>query len=442
VQQLTRQRIGLAVEVALWLALAPLLLTLRSFSWLPVGLLAVLVAARRWVAADVLPKPVRAPLLLWLPLLALSLVIAIEPDSAWPRGWAYAFGVVTLSVVWNLANISRDKRLPWVVLALWLLVYLAIAVFGLLITSFQYDKLVPLGPIYDMLPVQLVKIQNSAMTQEGLNPNVLAGTLLPVVFVPVGLLIGLQAKQTHDHARKTRVSLQISLGVLTLLLAAAILLTQSRSSYVGLLIGAFAFMALWQPRVLVVLPIFAAAALLFQEQLLSAAATLDWDALASGRPLLWQRATYLVQDFLFTGTGLNMFAFASKILYPELLGLDPDLIHAHNMYLQLLLDFGIFGLLACIWLMLRLWVNGIRATSAPNASPLVIWTIRGLLASQAAWLAFGLTDYANLGSKQGFLFWAAWGLILVFSAPWFSDICGSSGPGAKVEIVPTSNGLS
>lgn len=404
-----RLQFGAIVEGVVWLALAPLCLILRDFSWLPIALIAVLLSVRWWSGAPLLPHSVRAPLVLWLLLLAMAIAIAIEPAAAWSRGWAFLFGVVTLSVVTNLGQVSA--RAPWIILMIWLAIYIGVAAVGLAITSFQYGKVPALEPIYAVLPSQLVRLQNSFTSQEGLNPNVLAGSLLPAVFVPLSLAIGL------DGTRRLNVLVTRGLFVgVTVALIAVIVLAQSRGAYLGLALGCFVLLTLRFPRALWVLPVVAVAVVVAREPISAYFSQLNWEALSSGRYVLWQRAWYLMQDFMFTGTGLNMFAPASRMLYPDLAGDDLTLVHAHNMFMQLVLDFGIFGLVAGLWLMAIVWKSAWRALRGLCRGTTTAWTLRGLLAGQAAWLVFNLTDYANLGSKQGFLFWAAWGLILTLSA--------------------------
>lgn len=61
-----------------------------------------------------------------------------------------------------------------------------------------------------------------------------------------------------------------------------------------------------------------------------------------GRPELWSSALYGIQDFPFTGMGMNTFRQVVHVLYP-LFSISPemDIGHAHNEFLQAGLDLGI-----------------------------------------------------------------------------------------------------
>jgi putative inorganic carbon (hco3(-)) transporter len=81
---------------------------------------------------------------------------------------------------------------------------------------------------------------------------------------------------------------------------------------------------------------------------------------------------FIIQDFPFTGMGMNVFRKVVPVLYPLfLIGPDIDIGHAHNEFLQAALDLGIPGLIAFLalyigvfWMLADVW----RAT---RHSPLI-----------------------------------------------------------------------
>jgi O-antigen ligase len=390
------------VEALFWAALGAICLTSRNLSWLPIVLLAGMFARRLSLHQPLIPSEVRAPLLLWLLLLVMSLSIAIQPEPAWTRGWAYVFGFVTLSTVLNIATI--DSNAPRMLLRIWLLSGIGIALIGLFITGFS-GKFPFLSPFLNLFPSQLIKIQNSLNAQEGLNPNVLGGSLTP--FLYIGIVAFFQ-KQTLKVERM--------IGLFSsALFVFVVLLSQSRGAWIGAVVGAIALLALHKPKLLFLSIPVVIASLFFRDVILTYLQNADLDSLTSNRLALWQTAFYLIQDFMFTGLGLNMFAPVSRLLYPHLLSTSEVLIHPHNMWLTLWLDFGLFGVVACFWVTFRVWKAGILFLRSVKNSDEEKWLMRSLLAGQAAWLAFNLTDYTNLGGKQGFIFWAAWGIILGLS---------------------------
>jgi putative inorganic carbon (HCO3(-)) transporter len=140
----------------------------------------------------------------------------------------------------------------------------------------------------------------------------------------------------------------------------------------------------------------------------------------AGRVEIWSRAIFGIQDFPFTGMGMNTFRKVAPVLYP-LFNVSPeiDFGHAHNEFLQAALDLGIPGLIAFLalyigsfWMLADTW----RATRhlSPDTeyrSLVTRFVVLGLGGGLLAHLLYGLTDAVSLGAKPGILFWMLLGLI-------------------------------
>jgi len=135
---------------------------------------------------------------------------------------------------------------------------------------------------------------------------------------------------------------------------------------------------------------------------------------------VWSRAIYGIQDFPFTGMGMNAFRKVVPVLYPLfLVSPDVDIGHAHNEFLQAALDLGIPGLIAFIaiyiiafWMLASIW----KVTRHPQLNTghwsLVTRSLTlGLGGGLLAHMLYGLTDAVALGAKPGLLFWMLLGLI-------------------------------
>ncbi|MGB4871794.1 MAG: O-antigen ligase family protein, partial [Candidatus Promineifilaceae bacterium] len=135
----------------------------------------------------------------------------------------------------------------------------------------------------------------------------------------------------------------------------------------------------------------------------------------NGRMEIWSRAIYGIQDFPFTGMGMNNFRRVVHILYPLfLISPDTDIAHAHNHLLQAALDLGIPGLIAylALWLgsaamLWQVW----RAAAAQAQSRWYRALVIGLAGSLAAYFVYGLLDTVALGAKPGFIFWMLLGVV-------------------------------
>jgi putative inorganic carbon (HCO3(-)) transporter len=135
-----------------------------------------------------------------------------------------------------------------------------------------------------------------------------------------------------------------------------------------------------------------------------------------GRAEVWSRAVYAIQDFPFTGMGMNTFRRVVHVLYPLLLtSPDFDISHAHNEYLQAALDLGIPGLIAFValhliafWMLAQAW----RLADGSSLVMLIRAIVLGFGAGLGAHLVYGMTEVVAFGAKPGFVFWMLLGLIV------------------------------
>ena len=125
----------------------------------------------------------------------------------------------------------------------------------------------------------------------------------------------------------------------------------------------------------------------------------------------------MIEDFPFTGVGLNNFRRVVPLLYPLFL-ISPavDISHAHNHLLNTAAELGIPGLIAYVGLWIGaavlLWRSWQRADG-----PLLQAVAAGIAASLLAYFVYGLFDAVALGARPGFLFWLLLGLAAALPRP-------------------------
>ena len=138
---------------------------------------------------------------------------------------------------------------------------------------------------------------------------------------------------------------------------------------------------------------------------------LDTNSL-SGRVIIWQRALNGVADQPLTGMGLAAFDQIAHEPYP-LPGYVPgDIHHAHNLFLQMGLDFGAPGLLvftALVVLAAASLLTLYRTT--PPGGQLSVWTV-GMIGCFVAFVAYNSLDALTLGARPAVVLWFFLGLAL------------------------------
>lgn len=370
-------------------------------------LLRLIVRREPWPAT-----PFNAALLLLALMIPVAVWASAMPELTLPKLTGLILGLAAFRAV---AFFVRDRRTLWWGVAAFAAIGLGIWSVGFLGTGWP-AKFAWFAPLVRRLPRGLAALPGAP--DAGINANQLAGALM--LYVPVAL--GLAGGWWRER--------KWALGMLALGLAgiagATLILTQSRSGWLGAVVGlvALATLAAWSTGrrpaqiLAVVLPLALAAAVAavilarpeIATRFINASRQSENEISLSGRPEIWSRALYAIQDFPFTGTGLGTFRRVMHLLYPLFtISPDIDIAHAHNLFLQVALDVGLPGLvayLAMLWLALVVaWQAAARGAAAGRGLAL------GLLAGLLALHTYGLADTIALGAKPGIAFWLALGLI-------------------------------
>ena len=357
-----------------------------------------------------------------------------------------------LGAFYAIVRSGQSPRGWWVSFWFFLAIGVSMAGFSLLGTKWLL-KVSFLVPIVSRLPARITGLPGA---EEGLSANELAGALLWVIPALITLSVQMLKQKRKlqvvlGRARTAGVTVS-TIGV-TLFVVGVLVLTQSRSGYIGFAFGGlilvlFALPSRWRKSAGAGLAILAVLAVILvsrqsmehvMHSLLGGAAgdpALSLNSL-EGRVEVWSRAFYAIQDFPFTGMGMNTFRRVVHVLYPLfLMGPDLDIAHAHNEFLQAALDLGIPGLIAFLalyigafWMLREIWQSANRASLTvdsqlpalmldtslvrPVASPSTLRALAvGFGGGLFAHMVYGLTDAVALGAKPGILFWMLLGLIV------------------------------
>jgi putative inorganic carbon (HCO3(-)) transporter len=389
---------------SLSLPLTTLFLLLLALTWL--------FPLLRYYRAGLPATPFNLALLIWAGSMIASMVVTADPELALPKAAGLILGLAS----WRyLLLVVRTPTHLYAAFVLFLFAALGFTLTGIL----SLQPLLKIPFLVNWIPLQSIVLPGDS--SEAVHPNLLAGTICLFLPLLVALLISWSPRR-YQHA------VRLSLLLLTALVSVILLLTQSRGGWVAALFGllalptAYAFLLPPSPdrrRLRLVLGVLALAGLLTlawvgpqrlqqlwfdppQETLLGSFTTLNY------RREIWPWALQAVADFPFTGPGLGAFRAVVHRLYPVTLGNVQDIGHAHNIFLQMALDFGLPGLIAYLAILLLsfrlLWrVACLDAHWRPFAL--------GLIACLVAFHVFGLADAVAMGAKPSLLFWLLLALI-------------------------------
>ena len=396
---------GLEATRPVWIVPLLLTLTFRGARYIPHAAALVLtiwvlgaLGTRRWWRAT----PFDLLWLVWVLLLPVTFWATADPAAT--REAARYFAASALAYWVLLAWARTPARAAWATLGL-TLAAAALAALGLLWTPLGGKQMLPIPPEFFTWRKQV----DLPVTEE-VNPNVLAGLLVPLWPLPLALLGVLRGYRRWLAAP---LLLALASGM-----AVAVVLTQSRGAMIAMALALIVLLALHWRVVWGVFPLGGVVlgwlAWTGQLRLLLTTALASSTYLGiEGRVEVWSRALYAAQDFFFTGIGMGTFSLVIPILYPYFTITNP-LPHAHNLFLQVAVDLGIFGLIAFVGMVVGTAVlvgRAIRYFHNHNIHT-AAWVLRGGAAGLVAALVHGTVDAVTWNTRPAFLAWALWGLVV------------------------------
>jgi putative inorganic carbon (HCO3(-)) transporter len=398
---------------------APFLLFPTVF--IPGTAVALTVLAAFWLFESIVKRrpwpvsPLNGPLLLLGLGLLVGALVSAEPALTLPKTTGLLLGLAALRFL--TASQDNHERLHWG-MAAFSIVGLAVLLIGTISVNWRFE--VPLvEALVSRFPPRLITLPEGPII--GVHMNQLAGALLPYPLVLLSLLFSWRPTRQPKLIR-------IGLILLTLCLLTLLLLTQSRSGWLGLVmgLGGLTIMTFWwrfpksRPWLvgggLALSTILLVGAIWYiqsdnwtqlwrqppQNTAVGDLSTLDF------RREVWHWGVTAVEEFPLTGVGLGTYRRVAASRYPLAVPADFDIAHAHNIFLQVALDTGLPGLVGYVGLLAVTGLIGWRAAGKNvHYRPIIL----GLLAGLIALHAYGLGDALALGSKPAVIFWLMLGII-------------------------------
>ncbi len=350
---------------------------------------------------------------LYIATVGVGLWAAFDPAAAWRRLMLIGLGLALMALIWAAGRWWGERGLGWAGMGCALAAGLLGAYF--LLTFDWAAKGINKLPVLYQLGLWIQAGRPALPAPENLHPNVAASGLVLLICLGAGGLIWVWQRGRRwprgQGSRRWRFWRGFLAGVTGLALAIAglaLLVTMARGAWLGLLAGVLAAGYLrWRNRSQTSRRTRRWVGLLAVIAILLLGAAL-WLAIASpnliqptrddsntvvNRLALWQHAFDLIRDYPFTGSGLGstMMVHAVYVMLIHV-GFIP---HLHNLFLQIAIEQGVFGLAAFLMLLsAAAW----RAWAAARSSDSVL--ALATVAALTAMIVHGLADAGLYASRM------------------------------------------
>jgi putative inorganic carbon (hco3(-)) transporter len=399
-----RRACAVVSRYEIWVLALLVATTMLSVRFLLISVVVALVFwTVRWIGIGTFTvrTAVDVPIVILLLVMPVTWMVTVIPDKTIPQVFRLLSGIALYYAIVNWAVTLRRLRLLSVGIVL--IGFVLVLMSPISVTWVVDNKL-------SFIPAAFYE-RFTILVSDTVHPNVMGGNLVLFFPIAMGLLVFSWSWLNHFERGLMLVS--------ALAMAGVVLLTKSRGAWVslGMVIALLALLRWGKGWLLVT--IFIAIGLITYSILppLNLAAILLSDALQGwpGRVEIASRAIYMIRDFPFTGIGMGTFENIADLLYPFLMFQPGEIVHAHNLFLQIALDLGLPGFIAwmsiflvVIFCSLRIYQFGKFMNNDWYAG-----FGAGLLGSHLALTIHGLTDAVTWGMvRSAPLVWVIWGLAI------------------------------
>ena len=365
-----------------------------------------------------LSTPVNLPLLLLLLALGVAVGTGPHPDLALPDATAIILGVAVVSAFVNAGESWRGVQVWSVILTA---AGFVLALIFLVTTDWPQGKIGALTRLSSSLAALGNTFGRGSMG--GLDPEHVAGVLL--LLLPIVLGFALHSLQRSRQPLMSHWQAFAGAGLMVALLILFVLvLTQSRTAFVVLIVVATIVLGFWwRPLSVLAVALFLTAAMLLLIGLLSGQLG-EWVGMLDSvgrqprielgawfqRVELWRNALLGLRDYPLTGAGPGAFMLVAPLNYP-FDAVMPDSLPAGvpNLWLQAGVDLGVLGLTAFAWLTAMIVLIGWKIRLRRIGQRLLL---TGFWLGLLAWMGHGLLSGVWLAERLGLMVWIAVGVLV------------------------------
>lgn len=120
------------------------------------------------------------------------------------------------------------------------------------------------------------------------------------------------------------------------------------------------------------------------------------------RTYIWEGTIKMIRDFWVTGVGYGYWAFKNTFYEYSIKGTKTW--HSHNMYLEIMAEMGIFGLLTFAWFVISLFIHSIKFI-LKTKDKYLSYVSAGLLAGFLSIMVHGVAEHILYMPKSVIMFW-------------------------------------
>ncbi len=340
------------------------------------------------------PFPIQPALSVFLFVIVFYSLTSLTPGGSTRELGLYLSALALMIILFN--HIQKKDQL-YVFLVLSLLAAFIVSLYGI----YQYIIGVPVQAAW-------VDVEHHPLLQTRVysvfgNPNVLAEYL--ILIIPFGLALFLTARNTWK---------KLLFLCITAAMGITMLMTFSRGGWMGLAVAITIFALLRDRRVFVLLFLLVLAAVVYMpDVVLQRAATMFsvTDSSNLYRITVWQESLNIARDYWSTGVGFGHKAFQEIYPYYMITRVKAP-FHVHNTFLQYLVETGVLGLMALLWLLASIFKQGLKGLQRLQDG-FLRHVLMASLAATAGILAHGLGEHVLYLPKIIFLFWINVGIIFL-----------------------------
>lgn len=226
------------------------------------------------------------------------------------------------------------------------------------------------------------------------NPNVLGEYLLFVIPISVSMFFGYKGWLK-----------KLIFGITTLIMTICLAITYSRGCYLGLLLAAGIFVLLLNFRFIILfLAGLVAIPFVLPESIIRRFASIGnmTDSSTTYRISIWKGSIDMIKDYWYKPIGQGAEAFNS--IYPLYAYSGVGAEHSHNLFLQLVIELGILGLVMFLGIIFKFYqylLSGIKNCKDKMCNLYLI----GFVSAMSGYIVQGIFDNTWYNLRTVLIFW-------------------------------------